>query len=635
MREKSRERGKRGKGVRGGCERDFGVESRSVDRSLRALEIRGRFVEISSSCRFADAGFRISVSYSGASHFIFLDELLLRWLGNVLQAAMEAGWKFGKGLVKRSGSRAIQVGTFSLKDVLFLRIMEICDLGKRFYVAIPSDPAAMGWSAWLKSIQSVLSGRQSSGGASYLRGCSYAAMVAKKLGAPSSSAMVAGESDYVREKVGKVNGITKILVDETGVNRRIESLKCWVVVSFSLGPKDFVAWEEFKVWMRRWWGVASNWTSKRLGDDSWLVECGSEVEVDRIIKDESWFFRGIRVHVQKWWPEAGRQFPASSQKMRWILVFGIPVHLRADSVFREIGERCGGFVECQETGFAAVRLKVKAGKSFPTSILLAARNEEYIIKLLAEPCSFPPMEVEVEAVEAPSAEQSSQRGEKMTGAAARVRGAKDKGVGPSNEFLLLDSEFGPSSCGLNRQTHQIDFEKDFTKVLLETQEFGSTGSCHRLGPLFGEELLGLMTSGLKESAGPDFSSMFGHGQGKLSARKESRHEPYICRTERVFGESSFLLVEEQSGQIAASTLFPAINDEEFIDPGAVEDLRRDDLEDKSDSPEASDEGSHMDFDSEDLNTVIDYEDMVERGRSLSTLFDLRIGFEGKSWAEDC
>ncbi|CAN1173890.1 hypothetical protein LINPERHAP2_LOCUS30952 [Linum perenne] len=543
MREKSRERGK---GVRGGCERGFGVESRSVDRSLRALEIRGRFVEISSSCRFADAGFRISVSFSGASHFIFLDELLLRWLGNVLQAAMEAGWKFGKGLVKRSGSRAIQVGTFSLKDVLFLRIMEICDLGKRFYVAIPSDPAAMGWSAWLKSIQSVLSGGQSSGGASFLRGCSYAAMVAKKLGAPSTSAMVVGEPDsvVVREKVGKVNGITKILVDVTGVNRRIESLKCWVVVSFSLGLKDFVVWEEFKVWMRRWWGVASNWTSKRLGDDSWLVECGSEAEVDRIIKDESW----------------------------------------ADFVFREIGERCGGFVECQEKGFTAVRLKVKAGKSFPTSILLATKNEEYIIKLLAEPCSFPSMEVEVEAVEVPPAEQSSQRGEKMTDAAARVMGAMDKGVGPSNEFLLLDSALGPSSCGLNRQTHQIDFEKDFTKVLLETQEFGSAGSCRRLGPLFREELLGLMTSGLKESVGPDFSSMFGHGQGKLSARKESRHEHYICRTERVFGESSFFLVEEQSGQKAASSLFPAINDEEIIDLGAFEDLKRDDLEDKKTTP---------------------------------------------------
>ncbi|CAN1162449.1 hypothetical protein LINPERHAP2_LOCUS24513 [Linum perenne] len=483
-------------------------------------------MEISSSCRFADAGFRISVSFSGASHFIFLDELLLRWLGNVLQAAMEAGWKFGKGLVKRSGSRAIQVGTFSLKDVLFLRIMEICDLGKRFYVAIPSDSAAMGWSAWLKSIQSVLSGGQSSGCASYLRGCSYAAMVAKKLGAPSTSAMVVGESDYaiVREKDDKVNGITKILVDEAGVNRRIESLKCWVVVSFSLGPKDFVAWEEFKVWMRRWWGVASNWTSKRLGDDSWLVECGSEAEVDRIIKDGSWFFRGIRVYVKKWWPEVGGQFLASTQRMRWILIFGIPVHLRADSVFREISERCGGFMECQEIGFAAVRLKVKAGKSFPTSILLAAKNEEYIIKILAEPCSFPPMEEEVEAVKVPPADQSSKRGEEMTDAAARVLGAKDKGVGPSNEFLLLDSELGPT-CGLNRQTHQIDFEKDFTKVLLETQELGSAGTCRRLGPLFREELLGLMISGLKESVGPNFSSSFGHGQGKLSATKESRHEP--------------------------------------------------------------------------------------------------------------
>ncbi|CAN1149239.1 hypothetical protein LINPERHAP2_LOCUS16912, partial [Linum perenne] len=113
-------------------------------------------LEISSSNRFANVSFWISVSLSGASQIIFLDEVLVRWMEDVIQAAMEVGWKFGKGLVNRSGSRALQVGTILWKAVNVLRILENCDVGERFFVAISADEAVGGWNVWLKSLQSVV-----------------------------------------------------------------------------------------------------------------------------------------------------------------------------------------------------------------------------------------------------------------------------------------------------------------------------------------------------------------------------------------------------------------------------------------------------------------------------------------------
>ncbi|CAN1171247.1 hypothetical protein LINPERPRIM_LOCUS7874 [Linum perenne] len=307
MREKSRERGKQ---IWRGFERGFrgsGLGARSEDRSLRALEIRGRKVEISVSNRFANAGFRISVSSSGVSHFIFLDITLMQWLGKVMQLAMENGWKFGRGLVKRSGARALQIGTFEWKNVCFLRILEICDIGKRFFVAIPADEDKEGWGSWLKTIQSVLLGEKRIDGLLSLGGRSFVDVLSRKNEVVKGKELEEFQKVGVGISVGEEAVDSSIIeVDEEGVVKRMAKLKSWVVVYFNLGPKDFVVWEEFRKWMKRWWGVDLEWTSKRLGDESWLVEFESEAKVESIVQRKEWFFRGVRVEVRRWCPEAGR-----------------------------------------------------------------------------------------------------------------------------------------------------------------------------------------------------------------------------------------------------------------------------------------------------------------------------------------
>ncbi|CAN1165553.1 hypothetical protein LINPERPRIM_LOCUS33790 [Linum perenne] len=382
MREKSRER-RKGAGFGLGKGGFPGFRTRVKDRFLRALKIRGREIDISSTNYLADAEFRISVTFSGSVHFIFMDMVLLKWLGMILQAALEDGWRFGKCLLKRSGSRTLHVGCFTLKDARFLRLMEICGNGKRFFVSIPMDEDKVGWGSWLKTVQSVVEERKERKVSKV--GQSYAEVTGGVIGcsvANRSVPLVEGTS------------IPCIEVPEgSGFDVKEQRLKRWVVFNFLLGPKDFVSWEDFRRWMWRWWGVGVDREVKLLGDDSWLAECKDESEASKIVKRGSWHFRGVQVEVRLWFPAAGRLNHLETQGLRWVLVFGIPVHFRSEEVFRKIGDSCRGFVDSQDTNFAAVRLKVKSGEALPSSLYLAVKGMRFEIKILEEPGFSCPMDV--------------------------------------------------------------------------------------------------------------------------------------------------------------------------------------------------------------------------------------------------
>ncbi|CAN1176796.1 hypothetical protein LINPERPRIM_LOCUS3859 [Linum perenne] len=375
MREKSRERGKGD--LRGFGHGDFfsGFRSRGQDRVLRVVESRGRKITVSSSDRFADAAFKISVSTAGGEHYIFLDRMLLRWLGEVLQKALDRGWNLGRGLVKRSGSRSILVGSFTSKDVCFLRILEVCGNGRRFFVAIPPDEGKMGWGSCLQMFQSLGIRGAERIPASIEDGRSFAAVVNRGR----------GTSRDPGEPVRAAGGSTVVTVDEKEAENRAKRLKSWVVVNFILDDRGFVEWTEFRKWMARWWGIGVNEEAKLLGDDSWLVDCRTEETAEKVVSRGDWFFRGAKVEVRKWFPAAGRLDLLQSQGVRWILIFGIPVHVRSDSVFRDIGDACGGFVAGQDSGFSAVRLKVRAGSPVPDSLSIKMKELTFEIKVMVEP----------------------------------------------------------------------------------------------------------------------------------------------------------------------------------------------------------------------------------------------------------
>ncbi|CAN1841832.1 hypothetical protein LINPERHAP1_LOCUS36637 [Linum perenne] len=265
MREK---RGERGFGILGGvgvAERHSGKSLMALplpeDRVLCTLRIRGFELRLLSSDRFADAPFRISVSGARAEHFVFADKSLLQWLASSLQEAMNLGWKLPRNCVKQSGSRALSLGYFTSKETSFLRLMEHCREGKRFYIAIPMDNMQFGWSYCLKTIQSLLSELEDSAVQINRPASFVAAVLGPKLQTSTDS---------------KKEDSFQIVVEEEAVKDRIKRLTGWLVVSFRRGLRDPLNLNMFKGWLACWWNFKNGKEIIALGMTRGLLNAASQ-----------------------------------------------------------------------------------------------------------------------------------------------------------------------------------------------------------------------------------------------------------------------------------------------------------------------------------------------------------------------
>ncbi|CAN1819951.1 hypothetical protein LINPERHAP1_LOCUS28905 [Linum perenne] len=109
-----------------------------------------------------------------------------------------------------------------------------------------------------------------------------------------------------------------------------------------------IPWTRFRLWMLRNWGVTSNAICHSLGDDLWLLVCESPAEVDRILTLKRFSFEDSTLLVDKWIAMAGRSSVLQDKDLAWVIVHGIPLHLRSTALFEKIGDWCGGFVKAEE-----------------------------------------------------------------------------------------------------------------------------------------------------------------------------------------------------------------------------------------------------------------------------------------------
>ncbi|CAN1157690.1 hypothetical protein LINPERHAP2_LOCUS21696 [Linum perenne] len=178
----------------------------------------------------------------------------------------------------------------------------------------------------------------------------------------------------------------------------MEFLRRCVVFRFS-GDEE-VDWTEFQTWSQRNWGIARCSVIRPVGDDLWLLECASEKEVLRIVALGRWRFKGLVIQLDRWIKMAGHSNVLWESDVAWVVVRGIPLHLRSSELIRSLGEACGGFLSATEgTDMSSVWIKVKIRGPVPEVIPLYEGMEVFPVTVGFEAgVPVPAQEVRVSTV---------------------------------------------------------------------------------------------------------------------------------------------------------------------------------------------------------------------------------------------
>ncbi|CAN1797601.1 hypothetical protein LINPERHAP1_LOCUS21331, partial [Linum perenne] len=113
-----------------------------------------------------------------------------------------------------------------------------------------------------------------------------------------------------------------------------------------------------------------------IGDDVWLLVCASKAEVNRVLSLKRWKFGEVSIFLDRWITEAGRSAVMLENNSVWVVARGIPLHLRSNALFMQIGNSCGGFLRAESgTSLSSIRLKVHLSSSIPEEILIRHGTE--------------------------------------------------------------------------------------------------------------------------------------------------------------------------------------------------------------------------------------------------------------------
>ncbi|CAN1142892.1 hypothetical protein LINPERHAP2_LOCUS13321 [Linum perenne] len=167
-----------------------------------------------------------------------------------------------------SNRRKIVVASYRVKGEQVLRVSECCAEKKVFFVDIPSESGLGGWTAFLRLAQGVIGENGVVEVSSLDR--SFAEVVGRK-----------GLPDGERCTVVKDHGKVSVLVEEEGTRDRQRYLERCLVFQFVGAGK--VRWSDFRGWAARNWGVPVAAEIHSLGDELWMLECSSSMEVGRIV----------------------------------------------------------------------------------------------------------------------------------------------------------------------------------------------------------------------------------------------------------------------------------------------------------------------------------------------------------------
>ncbi|CAN1244701.1 hypothetical protein LINPERPRIM_LOCUS6218 [Linum perenne] len=364
MREKGGERG--GERVRG-----RGVFS-SPGRLKRNFQVRDVEITLEASNRFASEDFRLVVAQGDLSHFIFVDVEELVWLKSTLEVSAANSWAVLNGCQYSGGRRTLRLASFLKRGVRFLNVSEWCRNGRRFFVNIPGEVNSDGWPVLLKALTEITVERVPPPPA---KGCPT----------KSFAEIVLGPEMNLEGRC-VLSAEATVEVGDLGVENRVCYLERCLCFRFINKIPEKVNWKVFRAWMTKNWGISSVSKIMCLGDDLWMVECPSKQAVDMIVSLNRCLYGSTRIFLDRWTEKAGRTTLLPKQRMVWVLIQGIPLHLRSLELFKAIGERCGGFVDYDDSlcPLNSVRIKVVDTNTIPEKVSLRFRNNLFMVKVVKE-----------------------------------------------------------------------------------------------------------------------------------------------------------------------------------------------------------------------------------------------------------
>ena len=169
-------------------------------------------------------------------------------------------------------------------------------------------------------------------------------------------------------------------MSEDGVKERLKHLDRCLVVRFETVKS--IDWEAFRSWASKNWGINREVLIQSVGDGLWMLTCNGKEEVERILALKRWRFGDIPLMFDGWIKEAGRSGVLLESDVVWVLIRGIPLHLRSPDLVRSLGDVCGGFLESEEVrDLTSVRIKVQLKGTLPDSIPICYGEEIYPVKL--------------------------------------------------------------------------------------------------------------------------------------------------------------------------------------------------------------------------------------------------------------
>ncbi|CAN1155620.1 hypothetical protein LINPERHAP2_LOCUS20511 [Linum perenne] len=124
----------------------------------------------------------------------------------------------------------------------------------------------------------------------------------------------------------------------------------------------------------------------------WLLECPNKEVVDRVVALNSCQYGATRIFFDRWMAGAGRSGVLQKMEVTWVLIQGIPLHLRSLELFQSLGDKCGGFLDYDVSlcPISSVRIKVKEVGGIPEEVSIRFQSEVFPVRVIKESMGFEP-----------------------------------------------------------------------------------------------------------------------------------------------------------------------------------------------------------------------------------------------------